>query len=281
MEHWRLLFSCPDQTGVVAAVSACVAKHHGLIVESHQHSDTINPWFFMRQDIRFPSHEAADSLKQDLDSIAKQFQGQYQCIDVACAKKVVVLVSGHLHCLNELLYRFSEENMPGQLQAVISNHQRAEKSCEHYEVPFYHCPIDSQDKEVGFARLALQLDQLQPDVIVLARYMQVLPAAICDVYPHKIINIHHSFLPSFSGGHAYRQAFERGVKLIGATSHYVTVALDQGPIIGQDVVRIGHADKVDDLKRLGYEVERRVLANALYQHLQDRVMVHANKTIVF
>jgi len=278
IQHFRLIINCPDQIGIVATVSRCIAEHHGLIIEANHHSDLDTQWFFMRQAIQFPANCKFEALSTAIGHSLDALHAEWQLIDTQQQKRVVILASQQTHCINELLYRFNSGNMPGKLIGVISNHAEIAQQCQPHQLPFYHIPIE---QTADFEKLHAQLDQLQPDVIVLARYMQILPDTICHAYRHQIINIHHSFLPSFSGGKAYQQAYDHGVKLIGATCHYVSKDLDQGPIIEQDVARISHCDNVQDLKRLGQEVEKRVLANGLYKHLLDRIIVHQNKTIVF
>lgn len=280
-QKWRLIFDGPDKPGIVAAITQCISNHQGLIIEANHHSDLNSKWFFMRQDMQFPTSFNHKQLQKDLQLIKKRISGHIQLINPNINKKVVIMVSRHMHCLHELLYRFTHDNLPGKLVGVISNHPDAAVYCKHHQVQFIHNPIDAQDRETGFLTLASHLNTLQPDVIVLARYMQILPSQLCQQYRNQIINIHHSFLPSFSGGDAYQQAFDRGVKLIGATCHYVTQDLDEGPIIGQDITRITHDHQVEELKRIGRNIEKLVLADGLNKHLNDRIFIHNNKTIVF
>lgn len=279
--QFRLIFKSPDQIGIVAAISTCILNYQGLITEASHHSNSCDQWFFMRQDIQFPDNLNKEALTKDLNQIVQHFNGSFQLNHIEQKKNVVIMVSKHLHCLHELLYRFDCGDMPGHLKAVISNHPDAHDLCKHYKIPFFHIPIEKNQAHASFGHVSETLTKLNTDTIVLARYMQIFPKSLCDLYKDHIINIHHSFLPSFSGGFAYERAFNHGVKLIGATCHFVTEELDKGPIIDQDVVRISHADRVEDLKKLGQHVEKNVLSLGLQKYLEDRIIIHKNKTIVF
>lgn len=279
--HYHLIFKSPDQKGIVAGISSCIFKHEGLIIEARHHSNSDDPWFFMRQDIQFPEKFDQKLFVDELSHIVHQFNGYVELNPVNQKRNVVIMVSKHLHCLHELLYRFDCGDMPGDLKAVISNHQDAELLCNHYQIPFHYIPAKKSNGSNCFSQVTETLSALNAQTIVLARYMQILSKPLCDKYKDHIINIHHSFLPSFSGGFAYEQAFHHGVKLIGATCHFVTEKLDEGPIIDQDVARISHADRVDSLKKIGQHVEKNVLANGLQKYLENRVIIHKNKTIVF
>ena len=206
---------------------------------------------------------------------------QWRLTDTSKPKRVVLMASTQAHCLSDLLYRWRSGEMQFDIPCVISNHDELRSYVNWHNIPYHHIPVDQSDKTAHFADVATQIAQSRADVIVLARYMQILPPALCATYPGQIINIHHSFLPAFVGAKPYHQAAERGVKLIGATCHYVTSDLDAGPIIEQDVVRISHHDSVPDLVRKGKDVEKNVLAKGLRYHLEDRVLLHGNKTIVF
>lgn len=280
--RYRLIISCPDQVGIVAAVSSFLADHNGWILEANHHSDASANWFFMRQEIR------ADSLPFDIDEfrslfseIADQYKMNWYISDSEVPKKVVLLVSNEEHCLADLLYRWRTKEYDFEVTAVISNHDRLRSYVEWHNIPYYHIPVKNGDKALHFKQVEEKIEQHQADVVVLARYMQILPANICHKYEGKIINIHHSFLPSFAGAKPYHQAYNRGVKLIGATCHYVTADLDAGPIIEQNVMRITHEDNVEKMKRLGRDAEKATLARGLFYHLEDRVIVHNDKTIVF
>lgn len=277
-----LSISCPDQVGIVAAVSGFLAQHRGWIVEANHHSDQAQQRFFMRHEI------LADSLPFDhagfcarFADIAARFHMEWNLSDTAVRKRAAVLVSRHDHCLADLLYRWRTHELDFDLIGVVSNHTTLREFVEWHGVPFHHVPLPPADKGRGFAEIETLLERARVDLVVLARFMQILPAALCGRYPNRIINIHHSFLPSFAGARPYHQAFQRGVKLIGATCHYVTPELDAGPIIEQDAIRVDHDDTVEDMVRYGRDIEKMVLARGLGYHLQDRVLVSGAKTVVF
>ncbi len=279
---FRLVVSCPDRNGIVAKVSGFIASIGGSIVEASQHTDSENNWFFMRYEL------LANSLGNDLEgfkekfvTIAQEFDMAWHVSDSATPKKITLFASKESHCLADLLYRWHEKDLPGEVVCVISNHEDLRTMVEWYGVPFHYVAVSSDAKLQAFAESEKWVEHYDSDVIVLARYMQILPPEMCANYSGKIINIHHSFLPSFVGAKPYHQAFERGVKLIGATCHYVTEELDSGPIIEQDVVRVSHSQTIADLKRLGRDVEKNVLSKGLRYHLEDRVLVLGNKTVVF
>jgi len=279
-ENYRLIMACPDRVGIVAAVSSFLASEGGLIIDANHYLDPESRWFFARQVV------AADSLRYGLAElerrfapVAEAFNMEWRVTAAATPKRVVLMAGKQAHCLADLLYRWRSGEMVFEIAAVISNHEDLRDYVEWHELPYYHVP--STDKAEHFAAIETLLGTLNPDVIVLARYMQVLPPTLCMHYAGRIINIHHSFLPAFVGAKPYHQAAERGVKLIGATCHYVTDELDAGPIIDQDVVRISHHDRIEDLVRKGRDVEKMVLARGLRYHLEDRVLVHGNKTIVY
>ncbi|HBG94791.1 MAG TPA: formyltetrahydrofolate deformylase [Chromatiaceae bacterium] len=279
---YRLIISCPDQIGIVAAVSDFIASHQGWITEAHHYTDPASQWFFMRYVVRAASLPfGLEELRERFCPLAEEFRMQWCVYDTGIKKRVVLLASKQAHCLSDLLYRWRSNEMHMDIPCVLSNHDDLRDYVQWHGLRYYHFPVRTNDKASHFAALEQALIDSEPDVIVLARYMQILPDSICRRYPARIINIHHSFLPSFVGARPYHQASERGVKLIGATCHYVTAELDAGPIIEQDVVRVGHHNTVDDMIRLGRDVEKQVLARGLRFHLEDRVLVHGNKTIVF
>lgn len=279
---YTLVVSCPDRVGIVAAVSAFIAGHKGWILESNYHADRSTQRFFMRNTVVAGSLPfGIDEFRRRFEPIATEFAMDWRITDSAVKPRVVLLCSKQDHCLVDLLHRWRARDFVFDVPCVISNHTDLRSFVEWHDIPFVHVPVDPADREAHFAEVERLFLRHAGDVMVLARYMQVLPAAITRRYPGRIINIHHSFLPSFAGAKPYHQAFERGVKLIGATCHYVTTDLDEGPIIEQDVERISHRDTPDDLIRKGRDIERRVLARAILYHLQDRVLLNGQKTVVF
>jgi formyltetrahydrofolate deformylase len=280
--HYILTVSCPDGVGLVAAVSGLVASWGGWLTEVSNHSDRGTNRFFMRNVV------AADSLPFGLEEfrsgflpLARRHQMDFAVRDSSVAKRVVILASREAHCLADLLHRWRAGELRFDLRGVVSNHETTREDVERLGVPFHHVPIPSGAKEQAFETIGHLFETEQVELVVLARYMQVLPTSLCQRYAGRIVNIHHGFLPSFAGSRPYQQAYDSGVKLIGATSHFVTAELDQGPIIEQDVIRIDHTDTVDDMVRLGRDVEKTVLARAVRYVLEDRVLVDGNKTVVF
>jgi formyltetrahydrofolate deformylase len=279
---YRLVISCPDQVGIVAAVSAFIAERGGWITEAHHHTDAASGWFFMRYVIKADSVAMGpDELGAEFAPTAERFGMRWHLADTGVPKRVVIMASRQAHCLSDLLYRWRSREMDFTIPCVVSNHDDLRRYVEWHGIPYHHVPVDKADKAAHFAAVDDIVSAADADVIVLARYMQILPPEFCARYAGRIINIHHSFLPSFVGARPYHQASARGVKLIGATCHYVTSELDAGPIIEQDVMRVNHHNTVDDMVRLGRDVEKMVLSRGLRYHLEDRVMIHGNKTVVF
>jgi len=279
---YTLTLYCPDKPGVVAAVCTFIANHGGSIVESSQHSDLVEGCFFMRVEIDAASLSIElDEFKQLFSPIGESFQMTWQLFDSDQKHKVVVLVSKHDHCLADILYRWRNQDIKFDIPCVISNHEDLRGFVEWHDIPFHYIPMNKDNKAEAFKQIEGLFEKYQGDTMVLARFMQILPANLCHKYFGKLINIHHSFLPSFVGAKPYHQAYDRGVKLTGATCHYVTEDLDAGPIIDQDVLRIDHGHSIEDLVRLGKDVEKNVLARGLSYHLQNRVIIHKNKTIIF
>jgi formyltetrahydrofolate deformylase len=279
---YTLSVSCPDRVGIVARVSGFIAEHQGWILESSHHADDESNRYFMRVEIRadsLPFHLA--ELRSRFAPIAREFDMDWRITDSAVKKCVVILVSQQEHCLYDLLARWQSKELDIEIPCVISNHETYRGFVEWHGIPFHYLPVTPDTKEQAYAEVERLFDESRADTMVLARYMQILSPALCHKYPGQIINIHHSFLPSFVGAKPYHQAYRRGVKLIGATCHYVTEELDQGPIIEQDVIRIDHSDSVDDLVRYGKDIEKAVLARSLRYHLEDRVLVNGNRTVVF
>ena len=279
---YRLTISCPDRVGIVAKVGEFVSSQGGWIVEANHYADPVSGWFFMRHCIKASSLPfGLEEFKQKFAPIADEFEMDWQINDSAKAKKIILMASKESHCLSDLLHRVHSKELFCDIPCVISNHDDLRSMVEWHGIPFFHVPVDKENKQEHFDRVNSIIAEHKADSIVLARYMQILPAEICQQYTGQVINIHHSFLPSFAGAKPYHQAAERGVKLIGATCHYVTEELDAGPIIDQDVMRISHRDTIEDTVRLGKDVEKRVLARGVRSHVEDRVLLHGNKTIVF
>ncbi|PAV26676.1 formyltetrahydrofolate deformylase [Tamilnaduibacter salinus] len=283
MEHtYRLVISCPDRVGIVAKVSNFLTTYNGWITEASHHSDNQAGWFFMRHEIRANTIPfGLDQFRAAFEPIAREFDMQWHVADSAAPKKVVLMCSRESHCLADLLHRWHSGELNAEVAAVISNHDDLRSMVEWHGIPYHHVPVSRDTREEAFAEIGDLFAHYEADLVVLARYMQILPQSLCEEYSGRIMNIHHSFLPSFAGARPYHQAYSRGVKLIGATCHYVTEDLDEGPIIEQDVMRISHSDTIDDMVRLGKDVEKYVLARGLRAHIEDRVIIHENKTVVF
>jgi formyltetrahydrofolate deformylase len=284
--RYVITLTCPDTTGIVARIAGFLAGAGGWIVEAGYHSDVDSGWFFTRQVVR------ADSLPFEVDELRRRFaevaaelggQATWTVTDTGVPKRAVLLVSKEMHCLHDLLGRVAAGELPVKLEAVIGNHDALEGVVRAHGVDFHHVPFpaDPDGKTAAFTEVAELVDKHDPDAVVLARFMQILPPWLCERWAGRALNIHHSFLPSFVGARPYHQAHARGVKLIGATCHYVTADLDAGPILEQDVIRVDHGDTVADMVRRGRDIERLVLARGLRWHLEDRVLVHGNKTVVF
>ena len=278
----RLILSCPDRVGIVAAISSFFAAEGGLITEANHYRDPESEWFFARQVIAAASLTyGIDELRRRFAPVAAEYALNWQAVATDTPKRVVVMVSRQAHCLADLLYRWRSGELPCEIAAVVSNHDDLRGYVEWHGIPYYHLPVEAGARAAHFDAIAKVFADLNPDVVVLARYMQILPGHLCQNYAGRLINIHHSFLPAFAGARPYHQAAERGLKLIGATCHYVTEELDAGPIIDQDIARISHHDSVDDMVRKGKDIEKIVLARGLRFHLEDRVLIHGNKTVVF
>ncbi|WP_257296089.1 formyltetrahydrofolate deformylase [Endozoicomonas sp. YOMI1] len=278
---YRLLVSCPDATGIVATVSDFIARHGGWIVEANHHADPVTGRFYMRNEIKAESLPfSLDEFKHHFTPIAEKLSLEWRINDSGIPQRVALLASKEAHCLSDLLYRWRSGDLNMEIPCVISNHEDLRSYVEWHGIPYHHVPVDKEDKASAFEKMTSLLEQFSVDTIVLARYMQILPPQLCEQYADRVINIHHSFLPSFVGAKPYHQAYERGVKLVGATCHYVTEILDAGPIIEQDVIRVGHHHLPEDMVRLGKDVEKSVLARGLRYHIEDRVIVDGSKTII-
>lgn len=279
----RLLICCQDQRGIVSAVSAFLFEQGANITHSDQHStDPEGGLFFMR--IAFHLEGLADKwhdLTEKFLPIAESFKMEWKITTPANRKRVAIFVSKEDHCLQDLLYRWQTGELDADIPLVISNHTDMEELVTSLGIPYHHIPVVKGQKEEATRQHLELLEKERIDSVILARYMQIIPGDFIEKYRNQMINIHHSFLPAFVGGNPYSQAYQRGVKIIGATAHYVTEELDQGPIIEQDVERVDHRLHIPDLKNVGRDIERMVLARAVKWHLDDKILVYGNKTVVF
>jgi formyltetrahydrofolate deformylase len=277
-----LLVSCRDRTGLVAALSNFVFQQGGNILDADQHAESESGEFFMRLVWDISGFRLdRQATEEQIRALARQFDLRWELTFSLAPPRVAVMVSKASHCLYDLMLCQQLGDLGGQIVGVLSNHDTLKDVCQHFEVPFTVVPVERDRKAEAEAKQLEILDGLRVDLLVLARYMQILSPAFVEKWPGRIINIHHSFLPAFAGARPYHQAKQRGVKVIGATAHYVTADLDQGPIIEQDVCRVSHRDAVEDMMRKGRELERLVLTRAVRLHLQRRVLVSGNRTIVF
>ncbi len=280
-----LVLTCPDRPGVVHAVSGFLVGYGGNIVESQQFGDRLTGRFFMRIDFVVPGSGAemvsADELRRGFAVVAQEFGMTFELWDARAPYRTLIMVSKHLHCLNDLLFRYSTGSLQIEIPAVVSNHLDAEPLVRAHGLDFVHIPVTPETKPQAEDQLRELVEKHAIHLVVLARYMQVLSDDLCAELSGRAINIHHSFLPSFKGAKPYHQAFDRGVKLVGATAHYVTGDLDEGPIIEQDVVRVDHAFNQDQLVTAGRDVEARVLSHAVRWHAESRVFLNGQRTVVF
>jgi formyltetrahydrofolate deformylase len=277
-----LLIACPDQKGVVAAISDFVFRHNGNILHADEHADEGSNLFLMRVEFD-PADFDIDrkDFAKYFSPLAEKFEMTWRLAQSSHRQKTVILVSKYDHCLVDLLYRHKSGELACEIPLIISNHPDNREIAEFYRIPYVTIPVPQEGKRPAEEKILSLLRQHAPDFIVLARYMQILSPDFVSEYPQRIINIHHSFLPAFLGAKPYHQAFARGVKLIGATSHYVTEVLDDGPIIEQDVIRISHRDSLPDLVQKGRDLEKVVLSRAVRWHLENRILLYGNKTVVF
>ena len=282
-----LLVSCPDSKGEVASIADFVYRHGGNILHADEHADEESGLFLMRVEFD-PKDFDIDLSQSDLGDfgrhftpVADKFQMKWRLAQSSHRPRMIILVSKYDHCLVDLLYRHQSGELACEIPLIISNHADNQAIADFYKIPYEVVSVTKDNKQAAESKIQSLIDEHQPDFMVLARYMQILSDEFVNRYPQRIVNIHHSFLPAFVGARPYHQAFERGVKLIGATSHYVTEVLDDGPIIEQDVVRVSHRDTVEDLIRKGRDLEKVVLSRAVRSHVENRVLVYGNKTVVF
>lgn len=281
MKNYVLTVSCPTSRGIVAAISAFLAETGCNIIDASQFDDLDTGKFFMR--VSFLSEEGVlrPALLDGFGPVADRFKMEWEIFDTQERMKVLLMVSRFGHCINDLLYRWKIGALPINIVGVVSNHFDYQKLVVNNDIPFHHIKVTKDNKPQAEAQLMEVVESSGAELIVLARYMQVLSDQLCARMSGKIINIHHSFLPSFKGANPYKQAYQRGVKLIGATAHYVTADLDEGPIIEQDTVRITHAQSPNDYVSLGRDVESQVLARAIHAHIHHRTFINGNRTVVF
>jgi formyltetrahydrofolate deformylase len=277
-----LLIACPDRKGEVAAIADFVYRHGGNIVHADEHGDAESGLFLMR--VEFDPKDLdidRNDFARHFAPVAEKFSMQWRLAQSSYRPRMIILVSKYDHCLVDLLYRHQSGELACEIPLILSNHPDNGAVADFYQIPYAVVSVSKENKAEAEGHIQRLIDQHKPDFMVLARYMQILSHDFVNRYPQRIINIHHSFLPAFVGARPYHQAFERGVKLIGATSHYVTEVLDDGPIIEQDVVRVSHRDTVEDLIRKGRDLEKVVLSRAVRSHVENRVLVYGNKTVVF
>lgn len=282
MHSGILLLDCPDRRGIVAAIADFLYTHGANILHADQHQDNEARMFFMRVEWSLDGFDLdQQAFRQQFEAVANEFHMRWRLAWPAGPLRIAIFVSRYQHCLVDLLHRYQVGEMGGEIAMIVSNHEDAGPLASFYKIPFHCFPTAGADKKEIEAHEIDLLKENAIDLVVLARYMQILSSQFLELYPRKIINVHHSFLPAFTGAKPYHAAFERGVKLIGATSHYVTEDLDEGPIIEQDVMRVSHRDQVVDLIQKGRDLERMVLSRAVRWHLNHRILFYGNKTVVF
>ncbi len=281
MSEFVLILSCPDRPGIVHAVTGFLVERGANITESQQFGDPLSGRFFMRIAVEVPGQVEESTLRAEFAPVAEEFEMRFEVHDATAPYRTLILVSKDLHCLNDLLFRTSTGSLGIEVPAIVSNHPDAAAMAASYGVPFHHVPVTPDTKVEAEARLLELVGELDVHLVVLARYMQILSDGLCRALAGRAINIHHSFLPSFKGARPYHQAFDRGVKLVGATAHYVTGDLDEGPIIEQDVIRVDHGYDQAQLVSAGRDVEAQVLSRAVRWHAQSRVLLNGHRTVVF
>ena len=280
-QDFILTLSCSDQVGIVAGVTGALAQMQLFILELSQYSDPSTGKFFLRIHFETTQEIAEATIAKNFEEIAKTFDMLWELHNTEYRPKALLMVSKHSHCLNDLLHRWSNQTLPIDIIAVVSNHEDLRKMASWYQVPFHHMPMTKENKIEQETQLLKLIESKNIDLVILARYMQILSDSTCQALHGKAINIHHSFLPSFKGAKPYHQAFDRGVKIIGATAYYVTADLDEGPIIDQETIHVRHDHTPNDLVQLGRDVECRVLARAVKWHVEQRVILNQHKTVVF
>ncbi len=278
-----LLISCTDQSGVVAAVTDFLQKNSGNIINLDEHIETESRQFFMRVEWQLKGFAIPEEKVKDYFEtlVAKRFEMDWDIEFCQCIPRVALFVSKHAHCFFDILNRWESGEWKIEIPLIISNHEKFHHIAERHKIPYYHIPITKANKKEMEKKEMALIEKYNIDLIILARYMQILTGEFIENYPNKIINIHHSSLPAFPGANPYRSAYERGVKIMGATAHYVTEDLDAGPIIAQDIIPISHNDSIAEMRRKGKDVEKRVLAQAVWEHINHKIIPYKNKTIVF
>ncbi len=275
-----LRLNCDDKPGIVAAVATALSAHNCNIEESSQYNDPLSGQFYMRVVFKPADSKHLQSFKAAFDEIGKNFTMSWQICDAKDAVKTVLLVSQYDHCLNDILYRWRTNHLPIEITAVISNHKDAKKLVKDHNLPFHYLPITPKTKEKQEQQIRKIIDKTDSELIVMARYMQILSESFCQDFEGRVINIHHSFLPGFKGANPYRQAYERGVKIIGATAHFATADLDEGPIIAQDVEPIDHGFTANKMQSLGQDTESRVLARSIGLFAERRIFLKGRRTVI-
>lgn len=277
-----LLINCPDRKGIVASVANFLYKHNANILHADEHQDNEKHMFFLRTEWDLSEFNLTKEKFRTLFSpIANEFQMEWKVAYSSEKLKVAIFVSKEEHCFADLLYRYKNNELNCNIPLIISNHPNSKALADFYGIPFYEIEVKKENKTDGEQKILALLKEKSVDLVILARYMQILSVGFIRKFANPIINIHHSFLPAFIGGRPYHQAYERGVKIIGATAHYVTADLDQGPIIEQDILRVSHRDSVEDLVQKGKDIEKIVLSRAIKRHIENRVLIYGNKTVVF
>jgi formyltetrahydrofolate deformylase len=281
MNDYILTLSCPDQIGIVHNVTGWLLQQQGNILDAQQFGDDETQRFFLRIHFALPHPADIASLNASFGAIANQFTMDARIHDAKRKARVLILVSRQGHCLNDLLFRVHSGQLPIEVAGIVSNHRDFEGMAKAYRIPFHHLPVNPDTRQAQEAQILQLVEKENIDLVVLARYMQILSNTLCKALAGRAINIHHSFLPSFKGARPYHQAHTRGVKIIGATAHYVTTDLDEGPIIEQDIERVDHAMSAHDLTQVGSDVESLVLSRAVRWHVEHRILLNGQRTVVF